>query len=166
MENQNFLQKNKNIIAFSVSIGILFILMIVIYVIYFTKKKNVKEVLYVESPDVNTLVTQQLGNFSDLYTFNTSYYNFNNDKNYTGYFRVITKSYSSSVNPVPSVTFRVFDDGNRNITKEVTQDGQMFVVEFYSSNPSNLLKLQISNQETKLGIKNISIELEGKYTLL
>jgi hypothetical protein len=165
MEGETFLKKNKNNIAFSVCIGILFILILTIFIIYFTRKKRINEVLYVESPDVNTLLTQQLGVFKDLYTFNTSYYNFDNDKNYQGYFRVITKSYSNSINPVPSIKFKVLDDAGRDITRETTQDGQMFVVDFYSRNSTNTLKLQISNQETKLGIKNINVEIEGKYTL-
>jgi len=142
-------------------IAISIIVITLSFFVWLPKKRSVDVTLFTGSADDNPLTIQSKSDFETLYSFPTSYYDFNSEK-YSGFFRISFNLPPKIINP--NVRFSVTDNFKRNIETSVENKNGYFKINFKSSNPSPEINLLLSNKVEDISIAFLSIFLEGNYS--
>lgn len=144
----------------------LFVSIFVITIINFIeidklKKDKIDTILYTAGTEINSLKKSPSTEYTRIYRLNTALYNFSSERVYTGYFRIIFKNSPTN----NSVTFRVLDNTERNITleenKQILQSNML--VKFQTVNYTPYLDLNCRIAESDMVIESISMFAEGSY---
>lgn len=130
-----------------------------VYEIEKLKENYIDETLYLAGTDNNTL--EVLTDFTTVYKFNTSNYDFSSFSNFSGHFRVLLKNLYGG--DFSSLQFRITDDRGRNITSsDVVVPQSSMVINFKTVEYTEYLNLEAKINQPDIVLESLSIFAKGK----